>query len=140
MTKIIGIRQTVKDMMDCPRDHHVEIWSQMNGDDIEVWASEWPSQNAWTTNHPESERELTSTINEIKSRAEDDEKRISNTDAIKKAAEEVWGVKISSPSQASAPKRIRKSGGSLVVAVSDLAEAIDAGEGDTVDVSIRRMN
>ena len=139
MTKIIGIRQAVRDIMDCPRDHHVEIWSQMSGDDIEVWASEWLSQNTWTTNHPETERELTGTISEIRSRAEDGGRRISNTDAIKQAAEEVWGVKISSPSQASAPKRIRKSGGSLVVAVSDLAEAIDAGEGDTVEVSIRRM-
>lgn len=139
MTKIIGIRQTVRDMMDCPRDHHVEIWSQMNGDDIEVWASDWLSQNSWTTNHSESERELTGTIGEIKYRAERHGERISNTDAIRQAAEEVWGVKISSPSQASAPKRIRKSGGSLVVAVSDLAEAIDAAEGDMVEVSIRRM-
>lgn len=140
MTKIIGIRQTVKDMMDCPRDHHVEIWSQMNGDDVEVWASEWLSQNSWTTNHPETEREITGTVNEIKSRVEDEGGHISNTNAIKRAAEEVWGVRISSPSQASAPKKIRKSGGSLVVAVSDLAEAIDAQEGDTVEVNIRRMD
>ena len=140
MTKIIGIRKTVGEMMDCPRGYHVEIWSEMNGDDIEVWASDILGPNDWTANHAESERDLTGTIGEIKYRAERHGERISNTDAIKQAAEEVWGVRISSPSQASAPKRIRKSGGSLVVAVSDLAEAIDAGEGDTVEVSIRRMD
>jgi len=140
MPKIRGIREAVRDIASCPQGFHVEIWSEMDGDDIVVWSSDLCSQNTWTTGHAPTERCLDSAMAEIREDALYDGGRISTTEVIRKAVEKVWGIQLSSPSSSTAPKTIRRSGKSLVVAITDLASVIDAEEGDTVEVTIRRLD
>ena len=49
---------------------------------------------------------------------------------------DVWGVSVSNPSEVSGVKKIRRSGSSLTVSVSDLADVIGAEQGDAVKVTI----
>lgn len=139
MAKIIGIRDTVRDIRDCPRDRglHVEVWSYLDDDgDVHVYASDWLSVNTWTTGH-EGERQLDCGSPDPTDEYGD---RISITQSIRQAVEHAWGISLGDPAQASAPKRLRRSGNSLVVAVTDLAGVIDAGEGDYVRVTIERVD
>ncbi len=134
--KIIGLREVVSDLLHCPPGYHCEVWSELDGDAVRVWTSEYLSQNSWTTGHPECERELTGAINRIRDRAEWDGQRVSMTETVRRAVAEVWGVGVSNPSEISGVKKIRRSGGSLTVSVSDLAEIIGAEQGDAVKVTI----
>lgn len=132
MTKIIGIRQVVSDIKTCPRGFHVEVWSYLDDkNDIRIYATEWLSINTWTN-----------------PARHEDEKRIywigmeeegrSLTEAIRLAVMKAWGLEaeLETPGTAKGIKTVRRSGGALVVTITDLAKAIDAAEGDVVDVTI----
>lgn len=134
--RIIGLRDVVSDLLHCPPGMHHEVWSELDGDAVRIWTSEYLSQNSWTTGHPESERELTGTINEIRERARWDGENVSMTGAVRRAVADVWGVSVSNPSEVSGVKKIRRSGSSLTVSVSDLADVIGAEQGDAVKVTI----
>ena len=134
--KIIGLREVVSDLLHCPPGFHHEVWSEIDGDAVRVWTSEYLSQNCWTTGHPETERELTGTIRGIRDDASWDGKNISMTEAVRRAVAKVWGVSVSNPSEVSGVKTIRRSGSSLTVSVSDLAGIIGAEQGDAVKVTI----
>lgn len=134
--KISGLREVVSALLHCPPGFHFEVWSEAADDGIEIWTSDLLSQNSWTINHEEGWRELTGTIREIRDRSEEVGSRVSMTEAVRRAVMEVWGVSISNPSEISGIKKIRRSGGSLTVSVSDLAEIIGAEQGDAVKVTI----
>ncbi len=134
--KIIGLREVVSDLLHCPPGMHQEVWSELDGESVRIWTSEYLSQNCWTTGHPEAERELTGTIHEIRDDARWDGRSVSMTEAVRRAVSEVWGVSVSNPSEVSGVKKIRRSGSSLTVSVSDLAGIIGAEQGDAVKVTI----
>ncbi len=134
--KITGLREVVSDLLHCPVGFHYEVWSDASDDGIEIWTSDLMSQNTWTINHAEGERELTGTIHEIRERSEWEGSRVSMTEAVRRAVEEVWGVSTVGATSATGVKRVRKTGGSLVIAISDLAEVVGVDIGDAVKVTI----
>lgn len=134
--RIIGLREVVSDLLHCPPGFHHEVWSEIDGDAVRVWTSEYLSQNSWTTGHPETERELTGTINEIRDDARWGGESVNMTEAVRRAVSKVWGISVSNPSEVSGVKKIRRSGSSLTVSVSDLAGIIGAEQGDAVKVTI----
>lgn len=53
MAKVIGVRKAASDYIHVPRGFHVEIWcDKTENGDIEVYTSEYLSQNSWTINMP----------------------------------------------------------------------------------------
>lgn len=141
MTKIKGIRQVVRDIRSCPPEWHLEIWSCMSGEDIKVWATEYLTSGSWTSGHPESEKRIDDRIAEVyDASSKAGEREPSITEAIKRTVAIVWGIDISMENEASGIKIIRKSGGALVVTISDLAKALDLEQGDCIDVTIRRRD
>lgn len=140
MTKIIGIRQAVSDIKTCPAGFHVEVWSRLDDKgDIQVYTSEYLSMNSWT--NPARHRDE----RQIRWRDVEDEmaaegKRCSLTDLIRIGAMREWGLDAEpeTPGTATGIKTVRRSGGALVVTITDMAKAVDAAEGDMVDVTITR--
>lgn len=55
--KVNGFRKTIKEFNDVPAGFHVEIWACVDNDKktIELYTSEYLSQNSWSTNHGENE-------------------------------------------------------------------------------------
>lgn len=87
--KIIGIRKAVQDIKGVPKGFHVEVWSERNEKgDVEVWTSEYLSQNSWTTNHPINQKCLDRFMSEVYM-MEDGE--VSVTEQIRRAVAEVYG-------------------------------------------------
>lgn len=87
--KIIGIRKAVQDIKGVPKGFHVEVWSERNEKgDVEVWTSEYLSQNSWTTNHPVSQKCLDRYMSEVYMMEDED---ISLTEQIRRAVAEVYG-------------------------------------------------
>lgn len=140
MARIIGIREVVSDLVHCPSGFHVEVWSELDGEDVRVWTTEYLTSNSWTANHPESERELTGEINDIRWRAKQDGESVSMTEAVRQAVATVWNLAPASSTEVSGIKRIRKTGGSLVVSITDMADLIGADVGDAVKVTISFVN
>ena len=87
--KIIGIRKAVQDIKGVPKGFHVEVWSEKNEKgDVEVWTSEYLSQNSWTINHPASHKRLDGLMSQVYMMEDGD---ISITEQIRRAVAEVYG-------------------------------------------------
>ena len=87
--KIIGIRKAVQDIKGVPKGFHVEVWSEKNEKgDVEVWTSEYLSQNSWTINHPASHKCLDSYMSQVYMMENGE---VSVTEQIRRAVAEVYG-------------------------------------------------
>lgn len=84
--KTIGIKRVVGEYKRVPYGFHVEIWGRMRrSGDVEVWTTDYLSQNCWTINHREDEHKLDGLMREYM-----EEDGLSMTDALKKAVAETW--------------------------------------------------
>ena len=87
--KIIGIRKAVQDIKGVPKGFHVEVWSEKNErGDVEVWTSEYLSQNSWTINHPASHKCLDGLMSQVYMMENGE---VSVTEQIRRAVAEVYG-------------------------------------------------
>ena len=87
--KIIGIKQAVQDIKGVPKGFHVEVWSEKNEKgDVEVWTSEYLSQNSWTINHPASHKRLDGLMSQVYMMENGE---VSVTEQIRRAVAEVYG-------------------------------------------------
>ena len=89
MATIRNIRRTVNEYDNTPRGFHVEVWSSKteNGD-IEVWTSEYLTQNQWTENHAEGERRLDTEMAAWRTW----NPNLSTTALIRRAVADIWEV------------------------------------------------
>ncbi len=89
--KVHGLRKAVGELLRCPKGFHMEVWSEKRRDgSIEIWTSEYLSQNSWTVNHPEGERCLSPAIREMEEEACIEGIRLSMTAVLKDAVDRVW--------------------------------------------------
>lgn len=87
--KIIGIKKAVQDIKGVPKGFHVEVWSEKNEKgDVEVWTSEYLSQNSWTINHPASHKRLDGLMSQVYMMENGE---VSVTEQIRRAVAEVYG-------------------------------------------------
>lgn len=86
--KILGIRSAVSDLKSTPYGFHQEVWGwETEKGDIQLYTSEYLSQNSWTINHPEGEHRLDCIMRELM----DDDEDMSMTEALKRAVAQVFG-------------------------------------------------
>lgn len=140
MTKIIGIRRAVREIRECPAGFHVEVWTYLDDKgDIQVYTSEYLSANSWT-NPARHQGERQIRWRDVEDEMAAEGRRCSLTDLIRIGASREWGLDAEpeTPSAATGIKTVRRSGGALVVTITDLAKGVDAAEGDVVDVTISR--
>lgn len=87
MAKIIGIRKVVSELKNTPHGFHQEVWGwQDEAGNIQLYTSEYLSQNSWTVNHDEGEYEISRLMYAIM-----DLDNVSMTEAIRRAVAEIWG-------------------------------------------------
>lgn len=87
--KIIGIRQVVQDIKGVPEGFHVEVWSEKNErGEVEVWTTEYLSQNSWTINHPVGQERLDGLMSQIRMM---EDGKVSVTEQVRRAVAEVYG-------------------------------------------------
>ena len=84
--KILGIRKVVSEVRAVPHGFHVEIWGyKTEQGDIQLYTSEYLSQNSWTIGHDEGEVDITLRVYTVM-----DWDGVSMTEAIKRTVAEVW--------------------------------------------------
>lgn len=90
--KILGIRKVVSELKTTPHGSHQEVWDwETENGDIQLYTSEYLSQNCWTINHAEGEHRVDGIMREIMRYDEYDGIRTSMTEAIKRAVAEIFG-------------------------------------------------
>ena len=91
--KILGIRSAVSDLKSTPYGFHQEVWGwETEKGDIQLYTSEYLSQNSWTINHDEGEHRVDGIMREIMHDDEYDGIKTSMTEAIRRAVAQVWGI------------------------------------------------
>lgn len=94
MATIKNLRKTVSEYKNVPKGFHVEVWSCQNyKGEIELWTSEYLTQNSWTEyrQNPEFKR-LDGMISQIWEEDLYDGVKRSLTDTIRLAVERKWRV------------------------------------------------
>lgn len=94
MTTIKNLRRTVSEYKNVPKGFHVEVWSSMNHKgEVELWTSEYLTQNSWTEyrDNPEFVK-LDGMMSLIREEDLYDGVKRSLTDTIRLAVERKWRV------------------------------------------------
>lgn len=91
MPKIVGARKAAREIRECPKGFHVEVWSYMDGKKaVQVYTTDWLSQNSWTVNHAEGHRCLSQDIVNLDTACSYLGERMTLEAKIKMAAATVW--------------------------------------------------
>ncbi len=87
--RVRGARNVATEMRHVPRGFHVEVWSYKDEKgDVQLYTSEYLSQNSWTINHPEGERRLDEHIYDV--RVEYAYDHVTLERILKEAAHRAW--------------------------------------------------
>lgn len=92
--KIVGAKKAAGAIRNCPKGFHVEVWSYMDGKTVQIYTTDYLTQNSWTINHAEGHRCISNELANLEYADWYLGEKMSLTERIKMAAATVWTDKM----------------------------------------------